>query len=297
MKKIIFLSTCIFVSLLAHGTTHIVHVANFSFSPATVNAIVGDTMTWIWDNGGHTTTSTSVPAGAATWNSPINATSTSFSYKITVAGTYQYWCTIHQPNMAGTINVSGSLPVVLTNFTVSASSGNSALLTWNTATEINTADFSIQRSEDGKNFIKIAAIPAAGNSSNPQSYKYLDNQLNTKNKYFYYMLEIVDKDGKKSLSEIIMFRNNGAQDKLITQISPNPVHRPGHLMLQFNADKAGEMLVQIFDVNGKLVQETQMSSVPGVNNGHLHISNLATGVYNIVFTLDKVSEKYKVVVQ
>jgi hypothetical protein len=82
-------------------------VSDFSFSPSSVNANVGDTIRWVWSNGSHTTTSTSVPGGAASWDSPINSNVTSYSYKITAAGTYNYKCTPHA-GMVGVINASSS---------------------------------------------------------------------------------------------------------------------------------------------------------------------------------------------
>jgi len=60
-----------------------------------LSVAVGDTIHWQWSNGSHTTTSTSVPAGAATWNSNMNQTTTSFEYKVTVPGNYSYKCTPH----------------------------------------------------------------------------------------------------------------------------------------------------------------------------------------------------------
>lgn len=95
----------------AESATINVTVANFSFTPANINANVGDTIKWIWSNGGHTTTcngtnGTSRPTGAAPWNANINSGSPSFSYVLTVAGSYHYVCLPHAPDMAGDINVS-----------------------------------------------------------------------------------------------------------------------------------------------------------------------------------------------
>ncbi|MGA2506461.1 MAG: plastocyanin/azurin family copper-binding protein [Chitinispirillaceae bacterium] len=78
------------------------------FSPSSFTARVGDTVTWVGDFTMHTTTSTSVPAGAATWNfGPTSATS--FSYAIKVAGTYNYECAIHVSlGMVGSFTASSS---------------------------------------------------------------------------------------------------------------------------------------------------------------------------------------------
>ena len=120
MKKItFFLSAILLASVMMISTPtmavkHIVSVSNFQFSPANVNANVGDTMRWVWSNGSHTTTSTAgaIPAGAASWDSPITSSTPIFEYKITIAGSYAYVCTPHAPNMAGTIMVTAIAPTL-----------------------------------------------------------------------------------------------------------------------------------------------------------------------------------------
>lgn len=75
---------------------HVVNVQNFSFSPANIsNVQLGDTIRWVWVSGTHTTTSSTIPGGAASWNSPITSSVTSFEYKVIVAGTFNYVCTPH----------------------------------------------------------------------------------------------------------------------------------------------------------------------------------------------------------
>ncbi len=84
-----------------------VTVANYTFSPANFSAKIGDTVEWVWSAGSHTTTSTSVPAGALSWNNNINSSLPTFMYKITTAGTYQYQCNFHVGmGMTGTFTVS-----------------------------------------------------------------------------------------------------------------------------------------------------------------------------------------------
>ena len=75
--------------------------------------MVGDTIKWVWAAGTHTTTSTSVPTGANTWNSPMNSSSTTFEYVLTTPGSYNYWCAIHTTMMEGSFTVSpNGVPVI-----------------------------------------------------------------------------------------------------------------------------------------------------------------------------------------
>lgn len=77
-----------------------------SFSPANFTMNLGDTVLWIWSSGSHTTTSTSnIPSGATSWNSPMTFNSTSFMYVPAVVGTYNYLCTPHSAVMRGSFSV------------------------------------------------------------------------------------------------------------------------------------------------------------------------------------------------
>ena len=297
-KNLLALITCSLSFVAAHATKDTVHVADFQFTPASLNVIVGDTIVWIWDNGSHTTTSTTIPTGAAVWSSPMTSSNKVFQYIVTIAGTYQYKCIPHAAfGMVASFVATAALPVQLTNFAVTNSSTNKAVISWNTLTEQNTSYFAIKRSYDGSNFTEIAKVNAAGNSSVSRTYSYTDNSVGTSSKFVYYSLEIVDKDGRKQATEIKMFKNLLAKAKLIAQLSPNPITSPGHLMLQFNADKAGTMLVQLFDASGKFIKQAEMEAVPGLNNGHFHLGNLPAGLYNIVFTLDGVKETHSVLMK
>jgi len=102
------------ISSQGFATIYTVTVSNYQFTPANVNAQVGDTIQWVWVNGSHTTTSGTIPAGAAAWDEPISSSSSTYSYVITEAGTYNYHCTPHAPDMAGTITATGSTTGVST---------------------------------------------------------------------------------------------------------------------------------------------------------------------------------------
>lgn len=298
MKKIYTLASLLFILQISFAqTTFTVHVSNYQFNPSTVNAHVGDKIKWVWDNGFHTTTSTGVPSGADTWNAPLQTAGASFTYTLNVAGNYTYECSVHPTLMQGTITVTGTLPVVLNGFNVISAKTNTALVSWSTASEINTDHFEIMRSTDDKSFVKIGNVAAAGNSSSIHNYSYTDNAVPNNTRFIYYYLSVVDKDGKKTFSNIQMFANINSVPRLIVSLSPNPITRPGHLMLQFNAEKAGAMHVQLYNASGKLIKEDDLSAVEGLNNGHFHIGDVTAGVYTVIFSMNGRKESYKIVVE
>jgi plastocyanin len=91
------------------ATTHVVQFGGshgFTYSPALFSATVGDTVRWEGAFSSHPLSSTSVPAGAATWT---QASGSSFSYAIKVAGSYKYQCDIHVASgMIGSFTVTQS---------------------------------------------------------------------------------------------------------------------------------------------------------------------------------------------
>jgi len=291
MKKFILSVFFISVFTAAFAAKKIkIKVSGTSFQPKTVNAMVGDTILWVWVSGNHTTTSTSVPTGAKTWNSPITTTTKKFKYILKVAGTYKYQCNIHvQFGMVGTLNVTKALAADLTSFAVDDASTN-AILNWKTESSKDISYFSVQRSIDGDNFTEVARVqPEISNQ-----YKFTDKN-NSSSKYVYYQVQMVDAKGNSQLSEIKMFQQKTAANKLITSISPNPVSN--HIMLQFNADKEGSMLVQLYNQSGTFITQTKMDAFKGLNNGHFHLGDLTPGAYYIVCTLGRTTEKHTIIVK
>jgi plastocyanin len=294
MKRIL-LPLFSFIFFQAKATTWNVDVQNFQFTPATLNVVVGDVIHWVWVAGTHTTTSVTIPAGAAAWNSPMDLTTTTFDYTVTQPGIYSYQCNFHAfLGMTASFTASGAVPVTLSSFSINTKNNNPLIL-WTTQTEVNADYFSIRRSINGKDFKEVGKVTATGNSSVTSNYSFTDENVPAAFSYVYYALGIVDKDGKTQLSPIKIYKNRTATPRLIVSLSPNPVSSMGHLMLQFNANKPGVMIAKLMDVQGKLVLKLELSAVEGINNGHIHLGNVPAGIYTIYFTLDGINESFKVV--
>jgi plastocyanin len=193
MKKLFLTSFLLFSLFLASGfsTTFTVTAAGFTFTPSIIpNAKVGDTITWILGSGIHTTTSTTIPSGAAIWDAPIAAATPTFSYIITVAGTYNYQCSFHSIfGMTGTIT---ALPagIVQTNEIV-----NSFKLSQNYPNPFNPSTvikFSIPRS----NFVSLKIYDLSGkevknlvNEQLPQgTFNYTLNASDLSSGIYFYKL-------------------------------------------------------------------------------------------------------------
>ena len=297
MKKII---TSIFIiagCLPATATIHTVSVQNFQFVPQVIpNVVVGDTIQWNWVLGNHTTTSLSIPAGATPWDAPVTSGANMYRYVVDAPGAFTYECSIHSPTMSGSFTATAPLPVILSDFKAGFD-GNQTLLRWKTSSEQNSDYFSVKRSLNGSDFSEIGRVPAAGNSNADRFYSFADKKIPSSSKYIYYLIMIADKDGKTQYTATRMIVNGSARQRLITSLTPNPVSKPGHLMLQFNADEDGSMDAMMIDVQGKTVLTTSLGAVKGINNGHIHLGEFAAGTYTMVFMLNGVKETKRIVVK
>jgi plastocyanin len=109
IRILIFTLFIIISQPLCHAVTINVKVGengSLTFNPSNFNCNVGDTVLFIWSSGFHTATSTTVPAGAPAFDSPISANSQTFMYVVTVPGTYNFVCTPHAAVMSGSFTAS-----------------------------------------------------------------------------------------------------------------------------------------------------------------------------------------------
>jgi hypothetical protein len=86
-----------------------------------------------------------------------------------------------------------SLPLTLLNLYVNLSSNKYVILNWQTAQEINTSHFIIERSANGTDFSSIGKVSASGNNSITKDYLYTDTKPAKGTNY--YRLKMVDADG------------------------------------------------------------------------------------------------------
>jgi hypothetical protein len=95
-----------------------------------------------------------------------------------------------------------ALPVSLVNFTAKADN-KGALLAWKTESEVNVSHFDVEKSLDGKAFIKIGETKA---NNLPSDYAIFDDHFDQS---AYYRLTTNDLDGTKHLSNVIYLVKKG----------------------------------------------------------------------------------------
>lgn len=112
---------------------------------------------------------------------------------------------------------SGTLPIVLSDFKASLSQGKT-ILNWSSSVEVDSKNYEIEKSSNGRDFNTVGSIASAGNSYSVQKYSYIDQ--NTSSGAAFYRLKMVDLDGKYEYSKVV-YINAGRGGTTLT-VGPNP---------------------------------------------------------------------------
>ena len=169
-----------------------------------------------------------------------------------------------------------ALPITLGDFTVQLRTSD-AHLQWYTLQELNSKDFTLQRSFDGLHFQELAKIPAAGNSTTRKAYSHIDVAVgNSGQQIAYYRLIATDVDGETSTSPVIALRI-GTEGPWTVCLLANPI--PGDLEILLTGVKDNIQLA-VVDVSGRKLMTTSRSAVNG--RVSLPTSNLPKGMYVLI---------------
>jgi hypothetical protein len=149
---------------------------------------------------------------------------------------------------------------------------NENVITWQTATETNNHYFTVEKSNDGVNFIDIGIVNGAGTSLQLNSYSLIDKENISDIKY--YRLKQTDFNGSYKQSTIISIENDQ------TTLTTFPI--PASSVLNFyigakNLKSTNFAIVK--DIYGRVVFETQIASENDKHIYTINIGNLAQGMY------------------
>ena len=188
----------------------------------------------------------------------------------------------YSANVFGTFTITASgaaLPVSLTSFT-GERQGTINNLNWSTSTEVNNSGFELMRSADGTNFSSldfIASKASNGNSNATLNYAFADKKPFTGNAY--YRLKQIDKDGKTTLSQIVLIKGLKLNKLELTSVYPNPTINTLNVVV--SSPKADKVTFVVSDVTGKVILNQVMQIVVGDNNLPISVSHIAKGTYTI----------------
>ena len=200
-----------------------------------------------------------------------------------------------------------TLPVELSSFTaVFNAADDNIKLEWNTATETNVLGFNIYCSEiddlsRAGRHINYSLLDAAGTTSEPQSYDYIDVVSDVYATH-YYWLEVVDLGGTSSLHGPIAYTPGDLDGDMTPDLIdetkligcwPNPAKDNAQIKYQIKGSViAQDATISVYNIRGELVTKAQGSN--GV--ARLDTSEFAHGIYFYRLQTDDFSEIKKMIV-
>jgi hypothetical protein len=180
------------------------------------------------------------------------------------------------------------LPITLRSFTAKKYGKEDALLQWTSSTEVNSSHYEIERSVDNHNWERIGTVKAAGNSTSDLNYEYIDANLplNRDLTVFYYRLKMVDTDNLFEYSDVRKISFDIIENTTV-KVYPNPAHQSVSVSTLTSQVLDQNATAMIFDVNGKLILEREISE-NGINT--IDISGIPADIYFMHITVG--TEKY-----
>ena len=173
-------------------------------------------------------------------------------------------------------SVSGvALPLTLLSFTGTLQN-NDVTLKWNTSNEVNTQTFIVERGQGKTAFAAIGSV-SANSTAGKNSYSYVDKGLAPGT--YLYRLKMVDRDAHFTYSPVVSIQSSAAMTGRIV-LYPNPVKDV--LYVQLQAEGQEMVILQLSDMQGKVLQQQEVQLSRGVTGLSFNTSSLAAGSYLIL---------------
>jgi Secretion system C-terminal sorting domain len=145
-----------------------------------------------------------------------------------------------------------------------------SVIEWATANEQNSKQFELEHSTDGRTYVPIATVAAAGNSSTQKNYSALHGTPHRGVNF--YRIKQVDADGSFRYSAIIslFMQSSGGM-----QVSPNPARNYFVLM---PGGPAAPAQLNLYNSSGQRVMQQQL---PAAQRHTINTNGLPAGQYSI----------------
>ncbi len=206
-------------------------------------------------------------ATSLTWypqGSMLNSTMYSGYYlEFTISSFSEFW--IH-----GGV---GILPIELLNFTAETN-GQNVLLNWSTASETNNDYFTIEKTQDGINFVSVCTVNGAGTSTSQNNYHTIDT--NPFEGTSYYRLKQTDFNGQFTYSDFksVEFTN----EEHLFSVFPNPGN--GNVNIFCPGNKDDIVSLEIVDAIGRTLEKKEVT----INELEHNTLFFTQGIYSIMVT-------------
>lgn len=169
------------------------------------------------------------------------------------------------------------LPIELVKFEANCQGQGTVNIQWVTASENNNDYFTLYKSQDGYNFVEMATITGAGNSSSPLNYSFLDEAPYPG--ITYYKLEQTDFDGTSKSFDVIALECGSNGNYIVTQFE----NQNEELEVVIKAANTENYRALLLDARGRIMGEQRVGVSEGQNVVRFNTTGLETGVYYVRF--------------
>ncbi len=170
-----------------------------------------------------------------------------------------------------TVEVLRTLPVTLMEFSGNWLGNNQVKLNWITATEKDHDYFAVEKSRDAVEWQTIGKLDGTGDSLEPTSYFFYDNEPWAG--FNYYRLRIVDTMDGVEYSKVISVNFPGKNNRLT--VYPNPFK--DKIILQGPANLLSELLLvnNLGQIQNGAIEVVELEK----NKWEINMENLPKGIY------------------
>lgn len=187
----------------------------------------------------------------------------------------------------GSVNLTTTpLPIELASFSATPK-GNTVLVNWSTASELNNSHFQVESSEDAEKWKMVERVNGKGTTTVTSRYSITD--VNPIIGVSYYRLRQVDFDGTQSLSKVVKVELAGEPFNLY----PNPASST--VTLDF-VSKGGRSAVMVTSLQGLPMLQREFDSSNKRQLIELDISSIPSGIYLVTVYVGDVKSTKKLVV-
>ncbi len=181
-----------------------------------------------------------------------------------------------------------ALPITLIAFEAKPTADQKVQLTWTTADESNNSYFTIERSANGTDFVPLARMDGAGNSTTLINYQYLDAL--PLNGFNFYRLKQTDFSGEYSYSEVRAINIELAGLNTVW-LDTNPVDKGESIVVNYRFEEEEELQFNLITTSGiqLLYEPIEVTGTSGVLE--LNTTSMPKGL-NIVQAVSKSGQKY-----
>ncbi|WP_198172865.1 lamin tail domain-containing protein [Hymenobacter ginkgonis] len=175
--------------------------------------------------------------------------------------------------------LSAPLPVQLVRFQAVLQNESEAVLRWSTASEQHSAYFAVERSLDGRAFVEIGRVAAAGTSQLAHNYELRDPRALAG--LTYYRLRQVDTDQTATYSPVVTLTPT-AREAAEVHVYPNPSAGTASTRIALRGLTNQPINVRVTDILGRTVSTQQLIPMGYQADVPLNLpATLTPGVYSV----------------